>query len=291
MKQIALVSGKGGTGKTTLTGAFKELFSNHIMADCDVDAANLHLFYEDKIEEKFDFIGGQKAEINLDDCTGCGACEEVCRFDAVNERPDGKYEIDPFACEGCKACVLKCPVDTISLQREKAGEYYISDIGSCKLIHARLHPGEDNSGDLVAKVRKIAFEMAKEEEKDYIIIDGAPGIGCPATSSIMGVQYVVVVTEPTKSGIHDLKRMIDTIKKYRLPFGIVVNKWDINSEKTEEIEKYCDENKYDFLGKMSFDPKVVEANILGKNIMLFPQTKVVEEIREIYSHLKPKVTR
>ncbi len=285
MKQIAIVSGKGGTGKTTLVGALENLFHNHVMVDCDVDAANLHLYFKPEIKEKFDFYGGEKAYIDSKLCINCGICKRVCRFDAVIPECGDSYCIDPYACEGCNACVLKCPVNAITLQQEKAGEYYLSEINGIPLVHAHLKAGEDNSGGLVAEVRKKAVEVAKEGTYDYVIIDGSPGIGCPATSSIMGVQYVVIVTEPTQSGIHDLERIIETIGQYRLRFGIVINKWDINRKKSREIEQYCEANEYDLLGKMEFDETVVKATMEGKSIIQYPDSAVAKSIKEIYQKL------
>ncbi len=289
MIQITIVSGKGGTGKTTLSGSLISLFENKIAADCDVDASNLSLILNPKIKEKHDYIGGKKALIDQGKCTKCGICKEVCRFEAVNIE-NGDYIIDEYACEGCNACVVKCPENAIQLLESKAGEYYYSETKmKLPVISAELNPGEETSGGLVAEVRKKAIETAKDREKDYIIIDGAPGIGCPATSSITAVDYVIIVTEPTQSGIHDLKRIVETARQFRRKFGIVINKYDINFEMSGKIEKYCEEENIKILEKIPFDEVVVRANVEGRVVVEYSDSKAAKSIVKIYKILKEEI--
>jgi MinD superfamily P-loop ATPase len=289
MIQIAIVSGKGGTGKTTLSGSLISLFENRVAADCDVDAANLNLILNPQIKEKHDYYGGKKALIEQSKCTKCGLCKEVCRFEAINVI-NGDYIIDEYACEGCNACVVECPENAIKLIENKSGEYYYAE-AAMKLptVSAELNPGEETSGGLVAEVRKKSIEVAKEKNKEYIIIDGAPGIGCPATSSITAVDYVIIVTEPTQSGMHDLKRIVDTVKQFRRKFGVVINKYDINEDKSKEIEDYCEKENIKIIEKIPFDEIVATANVQGRTVVEYSDSKAAKSIFKIYSYLKEEV--
>src|SRR6056297_3248421 len=246
-KQIAVISGKGGTGKTTLAGSLSVLFSNHVIADCDVDSSNMHLILQPNIKETSEYKAGHKAEIVESQCIGCGKCQSVCRYDAIHIKDNEKYSVDPFACEGCKACVLVCPTKAIDFVLNHPGDYFISDTKYAPFVHAELKPGEEMSGGLVAQVRKQALKMAVDKRKAYIIIDGAPGIGCPATSSLTGTDYVILVTEPTVSGLYDMKRMIETINHFNIPFGVVINRTDMNPQKAMEIKQYAADNKFEII--------------------------------------------
>ncbi|AFK06463.1 P-loop ATPase, MinD superfamily [Mesotoga prima MesG1.Ag.4.2] len=287
MFQIAIVSGKGGTGKTTLSGSLSVLFDSIVMADCDVDAPNLHLILENKLIEKYEYFGGKKAEIS-DSCISCGICEKYCRFDAVIR--GGPYSVDPYACEGCGMCVAVCPADAITLKDNKSGDYFLSQSNGIPLVHALLTPGEETSGGLVAEVRKLAIKVAEEEKKEVIIIDGAPGIGCPATSSITGTTYVLVVAEPTVSGNHDLARIVETIKHFKRDFGIVINKWDLNKSKSSFIESWCGANGIEIIGKIPFDEQVERATIMGKPVVSIKGSKAAEAIVRIAQRLKRKIS-
>lgn len=287
MKQVAVVSGKGGTGKTTLTASLSFLMRDKVVADCDVDAPNLHLILKPEIRQRFDYWGGKKAEIHQEKCVQCGVCKEVCRFDAVDVE-DGVYKINEYACEGCKACVIACPTEAIELVQHLSGEYYSSETAQGKMAHALLSVGEETSGGLVGEVRKKAIEIAEAEDHD-IVIDGAPGIGCPPISSVTGVDYVVIVTEPTMSGIHDMQRIIQTIQSFKLRMGVVVNKYDLNPAKAEEIERYCRDNGIDFLGNIPFDEKIEEATRMAKPIVSYPDSKAAKAIALIWEALKEKV--
>ncbi|MBN2220252.1 MAG: ATP-binding protein [Kosmotogaceae bacterium] len=286
MFQLAIVSGKGGTGKTTLSGSLSVLFDSIVMADCDVDAPNLHLILENKLIHKYEYFGGKKAEIS-DSCISCGICEKYCRFDAVIR--GGPYSVDPYACEGCGMCVAVCPADAITLKDNKSGDYFLSQSNGIPLVHALLTPGEETSGGLVAEVRKLAIKIAEEEKKEVIIIDGAPGIGCPATSSITGTTYVLVVAEPTVSGNHDLARIVETIRYFKRDFGIVINKWDLNTSKSSFIESWCGANGIELIGKIPFDDQVEKATIMGKPVVSMEGSKAADAIKRIALRLERKI--
>jgi len=286
MKQIAIVSGKGGTGKTTLSGSLAYLFNDHIMADCDVDAPNLHLLLNTEKEESYEFYGNKKAEIT-DKCVGCGRCLINCRFDAIV--PGDIYEVDEYACEGCGVCKLVCPADAVNLNDCKSGDYYYSSGENISFCHALLLPGEETSGGLVAEVRKLAQKKSEEENRDVILIDGAPGIGCAATSSIVGVDFAIIVTEPTVSGIHDLERIVDTVRNLRTEPYVVINKSDINEEKKAEIEKWCEEEKIEILGCIPFDEEVVKASRSSQPVIYMKDSISAKKIENIYNKILNKI--
>lgn len=289
MFQIAIVSGKGGTGKTTISGSLAVLFEKHALVDCDVDAPNLHLLFDTTEKDRYEYYGSKKAVIDYDKCDNCGVCANVCRFYAVYF-DKGRYLIDEYACEGCNACVISCPRNAISLVDSKSGDYFhsiISNLPSTPLIHAELKPGEESSGGLVAEVRKLALKVATDEKKEKILIDGAPGVGCPAISSIAGVDYVLVVAEPTMSGYHDMIRMVETAKKLRRRVGIVVNKYDLNETISKKMEDYCQENNVDFLGFIPFDVKVKDAIMRGVPVVKYePDSPASRSILELFEKLR-----
>ncbi|MDK2864895.1 MAG: hypothetical protein PWP37_1087 [Thermotogota bacterium] len=287
MIQIAVVSGKGGTGKTTLSAALNLLFENNVIADCDVDAPNLHLIFQPTIQQTHEYFGGKKAVIDYARCTACGVCEKFCRFDAIKQE-ENKIVIDPYACEGCGVCVLKCPYNAVSLASVKAGEYYESLAAHRPMVHAKLLPGEETSGGLVAEVRKKALEFEKVGKK-VVIIDGAPGIGCPATSSITGVTYVVVVTEPTVSGLHDLQRIVETVRHYRRDFGVVINKSTMNPKKKDEIVAYSRKEGITILGEIPFDSAVNTATVNGVSILEYPESMAAHSIIKIFENLRKEL--
>jgi MinD superfamily P-loop ATPase len=282
------VSGKGGTGKTTFTASLGVLLENSLLADCDVDASNLYILFPGDPVEEHEYYRGKKAVIDQEKCDRCGICERVCRFDAII--PGEKYGVDQYACEGCNACVVSCPRNAITLVQSLAGRYFFAWSGGKPIVYARLSPGEENSGGLVAEVRKLALEKAKELKRDYVIIDGAPGIGCSATSSIVGVNYVVVVTEPTMSGLHDLKRIVETLKCLKREFGIVINKYDINSVVSREIEDYCLSEGLDLLGKIPFDETVVRASVECKPVVTYENSPAAESIKKIVEKIIEKIS-
>ena len=229
MKEIVIISGKGGTGKTSLTASFIQLAKNNVVAaDCDVDAADMHLLLHPDFRNEQDFYSGYKAQINSESCIKCGECEQKCKFGAIAFTED-EFVVDNISCEGCGYCARICPASAIAMKDDMVGKTYTSDIGDgCKMVHAVLNIGAGNSGKLVAKVRKMAREIAENQQRDLILVDGPPGIGCPVVSSLTGASLVVLVTEPTVSGLHDLKRVYALVKKFNTPSACIINKYDLN---------------------------------------------------------------
>jgi len=282
MKQIVVISGKGGTGKTVITGVLAALAKNKVMADCDVDAADLHLLLQPKIKERHDFRSGLSASIDKKICQQCGKCIEVCRFNAISD----SFMIDPVSCEGCGFCSHICPVNAIKMEENLAGEWFISDTRFGPMVHAKLGIAEENSGKLVSLVRKQAKELAEKNNCNWVIIDGAPGIGCPVIASLSGIDCALVVTEPTLSGLHDAERVIEVAKHFQVPPQLIINKYDLNSEMSDKIEEYCRKNEVPLIGKIKFDKTVVEAMVEGKTIMEYKDTPVKNQIRWIWEKLQ-----
>ena len=264
MKQVTIISGKGGTGKTTITASFAALSQNSVFADCDVDASNLHLLLKPNIKETMDFKGLNVAVIQEDKCIQCGRCLELCKFNAITD-----YRIDPIHCEGCKVCVVNCPVDAISFEERVCGQAYISETEYGPLCHARLTPGMENSGKLVTLVRQNASEIAEKNGKDLVLVDGSPGIGCPVIASLANVDLAVVVVEPTLSGIHDLERAMGLLKHFDITPCVVVNKYDLNESNTGAIDEYCYITEAEILGHIPFDPTVTESMVSGVPVVDF----------------------
>ena len=269
MKQITILSGKGGTGKTTITACFAALSENALFADCDVDASNLHLLLNPTVKETMDFKGLNVAKIDPAKCIECGKCVELCRFNAIED-----FKIDPIHCEGCKVCVVNCPVEAIEFNERICGHAYISETKYGPMSHARLTPGMENSGKLVTLVRQNASKLAEEMGKDLVLVDGSPGIGCPVIASIANIEAAVVVVEPTLSGIHDLKRAVELLDHFEITPFVIVNKFDINEENTVNIEKYCTEDNIVLLGRVSFDPTVTRAMVQGLPVVEFEPNAV-----------------
>jgi MinD superfamily P-loop ATPase len=282
MKQIVVISGKGGTGKTVITGAFAALAKNKVMADCDVDAADLHLLLQPKIKERHDFRSGLSAVIDKKVCQQCGKCIAACRFNAIS---DG-FMIDHVSCEGCAFCSHICPVQAIKMEENLAGEWFISETRFGPMVHAKLGIAQENSGKLVSLVRKQAKELAEKNNCDWVIIDGAPGIGCPVIASLSGIDCAVVVTEPTLSGLHDALRVIEVTKHFNVSSRLVINKYDLNPDMSKKIEEHCGKNGISLIGKVRFDKTVVEAMVEGKTIMEYKDTPVKDEINEIWKKLQ-----
>lgn len=289
MKQIVIISGKGGTGKTVIAGAFAALAKNKVMVDCDVDAANLHLLLHPDIKEKFLFKGLPRAFINQDKCTGCGECMRVCRYNAVIQSEDGKLHIDEIYCEGCMVCLHICPSKAIDMVDNIAGEWYISKTKYGVMVHGKLGIAEENSGKLVAKIRQVAKEIAEKSHCEYIIIDGPPGIGCPVISSITGTDAVLIVTEPTLSGMHDMKRVIELTCHFKTKTFVVINKYDINPEMTEKIEKYCQKSKIELVGKIAYDSIVIEAMVNRKTVVEYSDREVAKQIKNVWEVISDEV--
>ncbi len=267
INEITVISGKGGTGKTTFTASLIPYFDNLVIADCDVDAPDLDILFDKKIIEEKEFIGLHKAFVDADKCIKCGLCYEKCKFDAI----DKEINIKTVKCEGCGLCEFVCPVKAIEMKDAVVGKLYVSDTKYGKMIHAKLIPGEETSGKLVTAVRKKAKQTAAEEGRDTIITDGSPGIGCNVISSITGVKKAVIVTEPTQSGLHDLIRVYELTKKFRLKVFVVINKYDLSISKTEEIENYCKEKGIENILRIPFNKKIVEAVVRKEIPSLYDQ--------------------
>jgi len=282
MKQIVIISGKGGTGKTIITGAFAALAKNKVMADCDVDAADLHLLLQPNIKERYEFKSGLTAIIDKKICQRCGKCIVACRFGAISQ----DFVVDPISCEGCAFCSYICPVGAIKMEEKFCGEWFISETKFGPFVHAKLGIAEENSGKLVSLVRKKAKELAEKNNCDWVIIDGAPGIGCPVIASLSGVDCALVVTEPTLSGLHDAIRVIDVTKHFGVPVRLVINKYDLNTEMSEKIEEYCYKNGISLIGKIKFDKTVVEAMVEGKTVIEYKDTEIKEEIIKVWETLQ-----
>ena len=310
MKKILILSGKGGTGKTTISSAFIEFSKTNFFADCDVDAPNLHLIVDlEKEPKKREFYGLPKAKINKEKCIECGKCKELCKFNAV-KHINNKYIIDQYACEGCQVCKLKCPTNAIEIEDDISGDLMIYEEDKI-FSTAKLKMGRGNSGKLVTEVKEQLYrnvdKFKNNEENEYnknklnikenkeklkfnnlqnkiSIIDGSPGIGCPVIASISGVDFVLIVAEPSLSGISDMKRIIETVKKFRIKLAVCVNKYDICIENTKKIEEYCKDNNIKFVGKISYDPNIQKNINEGKNIT---QTKSIskKEVIEIYNNV------
>ena len=285
MFEIIVISGKGGTGKTSLTGAFAHLAVDPIICDLDVDAPDLHLLLRPRTEMEEDFHSGHLAVIDRDRCNGCGLCAEVCRFQAARPNGDG-FGIDPIKCEGCKVCVHFCPAEAIRFESKHCGWWRRSATRFGPLVHAQLFPGEENSGRLVALLRQKAKELAKGLGRELILSDGAPGIGCPVISSLSGVDLAVVVTEPTPSGRHDLERVIDLCGHFRVPAGVVINKYDLSEDNTRAIENHCREKGLTVLARLPHDPAITRAMIAGQVITEYQTDGLAEEIRRAWRNVE-----
>jgi len=288
MKELVVISGKGGTGKTSVTGSFAALAKNAVLADCDVDAADLHLLLNPDVKETHEFYSGFQASIRPDDCTGCGTCMELCRFDAVSA--DGPaFRIDPFACEGCGVCVEFCPKKAIDFPECLCGKWFKSETRHGQMVHARLEIAAENSGKLVSTVREQAKKVAEDAGADWLIIDGPPGTGCPVIASITGVDAVLVVTEPTLSGEHDLLRVLQLARHFEIPAFISVNKWDINSEMTARIEDAAGKAGATVLERIPYDASITKAQIQGKSIVEFNDGAAATSIRTLWEKLCQKM--
>jgi len=281
VRQLAIVSGKGGTGKTTIAGAFAFLAKNKVMVDCDVDAADLHLLLKPKILTQEKFYGGRSPSVDLEKCTQCGLCTEVCRFHAIN---DGA--VDRISCEGCGFCSHVCPENAIVMREALSGDWFLSETPYGPFVHARLGIGEENSGKLVTQVRKKAMEIAEEKKATLILIDGPPGIGCPVAASLTGVNLVLAVTEPTLSGIHDLERILKLSDHFKIPSMVCVNKFDINLGNTAQIASYCKKNGARLIGEIPYEPRVVEALVQRKTVMDYPCNEVQGIVHGMWEEVK-----
>lgn len=284
IKQLTVVSGKGGTGKTTVAAAFATLSDSHVIADCDVDAADLHLILNPNVDKSEEFYGGKTAVVDSGKCTQCDECAKVCRFDAIKN-----YAVDTISCEGCGVCAQACPEGAIAMIRHKSGHWFISHARSGYMTHAELGIAEENSGKLVTLVRQQAKLIAEREKKEYVIIDGPPGIGCPVIAAITGVDLLLAVTEPTLSGIHDLERVVGVANHFNIPVVVCINKYDINPDNTSKIEGHCLKNNLKVVGKILYDPRVTKAMVSKKSVIEYPCGEVTKEITRVWKRVEHKL--
>ena len=278
MKQMVVLSGKGGTGKTSLVGCFAALARSKVMADCDVDAADLHLLLRPSVKEKTEFWSGHAACIDRGACTQCGLCESVCRFNAVKD-----FAVDALACEGCGFCVRVCPEHCMVMKERMAGHWFVSDTRHGPLVHARLGIAEENSGKLVTVVRNQARMIAEKENLPLIIIDGPPGIGCPVISSLSGVNLALLVTEPTLSGMHDLDRVLDLCRHFDVPAAVCINKCDVNEENSRRIAEQCGSRGIEVVAQIPFDRSITEALIRGLPVVEYSENGVTGLIEALWA--------
>ncbi len=288
MKEIVVISGKGGTGKTSIVGSFAALANSAVLADCDVDAADLHLLLKPNIKQTHDFTGGKLAVVSTEKCIGCGKCEEVCNFDAAvfngpaNDVAERTYTIDPIACEGCSVCVHFCPVDAVEFKDAINGQWFVSDTRFGPMVHAKLGPAGENSGKLVSLIRKEAKRIATEQNKDLIIVDGSPGIGCPVIASITGADLILAVTEPSLSAQHDLHRVIDLTEHFNIPTAVCINKYDINVNIATAIETEAQARNLRVVGKIAYDVEVTKAQIEAKSIVEYGSDGLKDQVVSLW---------
>jgi MinD superfamily P-loop ATPase len=290
MKQIVVISGKGGTGKTVIAACFASLSRNAVLADVDVDAANLHLLLHPEIQERHIFKSGQKARIDAEKCTGCGLCLPVCRFDALVENSNRKIGVNLLSCEGCAVCFHVCPVQAVTMETPTSGEWYVSKTKYGPFVHARLGIAEENSGKLVTEVRKKAREIAEKEGRDLLIMDGSPGIGCPVIASLAGTDLALVVTEPTPSGFHDMERIVGLAYHFKIPAACCINKYDLNHDNTDGIERWCRAQSIPVVGKIAFDPAVTESVVRSVPYVEYASNSSADEIRRMWLSLLRLIT-
>lgn len=282
MREITIISGKGGTGKTSLTAAFASLATNHIICDLDVDAADLHILLTPQVEISQDFISGNEAVIDNDRCASCGFCQTLCQFSAITENKD-VFKVDPIKCEGCGVCVKFCPSKAIDFPVRHCGRWYQSKTRLAPFIHAELFPGQENSGLLVSLLRKKAKELAKTTGKDLILCDGSPGIGCPVIASLTGTDLAVIVTEPTPSGLHDLSRVYELCQHFKVAAKVIINKYDLSLKQTELIKDFCNKNNIQVVGQIPYDDIFIKAMVSGKTIIEYDdKSKLSLNIKEIW---------
>ena len=284
MKELVVLSGKGGTGKTTIVGAFAALAESKVLCDCDVDAADLHLLLHPELREENEFRSGQTAHIDEHKCTQCGLCQDMCRFDAIHN-----FTVSDAFCEGCGFCSQICPEEAIIMEENLSGQWFVSDTSHGPMVHARLGIAEDNSGKLVEIVRTQAKRLAEEQGLELAITDGPPGIGCPVISSIAGADLVLIITEPTLSGMHDLERVAGVCEHFQIPALVCVNKYDINEENTRQIDLMCGELGIEVISKIPFDNIVTEALIHCKSVIEYSNGQTARQIDAMWQSVHQKI--
>lgn len=283
--ELAVISGKGGTGKSSVTAAFATAGESLVVADCDVDAANLYLVFNPAHDTEQAYIGGHKAVIDHTLCTACGICESYCRFDAITER-DGKIIISETSCDGCFFCSRICPMSAITMVRSGKSRMYSGSFRNGMMVYGRLAPGEENSGKLVSIVRDEAKRVAREHGMSTILLDGPPGIGCPVISTVTGADSIVIVTEPTMSGLEDMKRVFEVAQKFSGEVGVIINKYDLNEAMADRIEGWCAAQGSTLLGRLPYDRRVTEAMVAGKSVTeMFPEAEISTILNTIWNKL------
>jgi MinD superfamily P-loop ATPase len=291
MKELVVISGKGGTGKTSIVAAFASLAKNAVFADCDVDAADLHLVLEPKVKQTTDFSGGKQASIITDKCIGCGKCKDLCKFEAINLNGPANdivaktFTVDHVSCEGCKVCVEFCPVDAVELSDSINGQWFISDTRFGPMVHAKLGIAEENSGKLVSLIRKETKRIAQEQKKDLVIVDGSPGIGCPVIASITGTDLVLIITEPTLSGKHDLERVGQLAAGFNVPVLVAINKYDLNREMADQIETEANQQNMKIVGRIRYDKAFTKAQIMKCSVVEYTSSAVSEDIKSLWRNI------
>jgi MinD superfamily P-loop ATPase len=291
MKQLVVLSGKGGTGKTTVAAALAHVASQElsvVLADADVDAANLELVLDPTKREEYDFMSGQVAVIDLEKCTACGTCEAVCRFDAVLPGSEA-YRVEPVACEGCAACYYQCPEEAIHMEEQMAGRWFRSDTRFGPLFHAHLFAGQENSGKLVTLVKQQARLLALDTGTALVLVDGPPGIGCPVISASAGMDLALHVVEPTVSGVHDLERILGTTDHFGVPSLVAINKADLNLARSEEIAAFCAEQGVEFVGRIPYDTVVTEAMVQGQPVPDYTDGPVTEALWRVWKRVRERL--
>ncbi len=279
--EVAVISGKGGTGKTTVCAALGLIADEIVMADCDVDAPDLHIPLNPSNRLTTEFIGGKVAVVDYDLCTDCGLCEKACRFNAITGS-----KIDPIACEGCGVCEIVCPENAIQMVDRQSGNLFDSDTRVGRMAHAKLLPGEGNSGKLVTEVRKLASKIASDNGISTVLIDGSPGIGCPVIATVTGIKLGIIVTEPTLSGIHDMERVNELLGKFKIKATVIINKFDLNMENTEDIERYCKANDIEILGKIKFDHIMTDSMVAATTLPEFaPKHEISLLLRNMWARV------
>ena len=294
-KELVVISGKGGTGKTSIVASFAALTAKTVLADCDVDAADLHLVLDPKIVRRESFSGGKRARIKPGHCTACGKCEDLCRFDAIyfdgpgNGRVDKTFRIDPIACEGCGVCVWFCAENAIDFAPAVNGEWYVSETRHGPMVHAKLGIAEENSGKLVSTVRQEAAKLAEQRGADLVLIDGSPGIGCAVIASITGADLVLIVTEPTVSGLHDLDRVAALTRHFTIPALVCVNKWDLNPQLASQIEQQAQRHGLAVAGRVRYDRAVTDAQIRKQAVVEYQKNGCAQDVRAIWAAVSAKL--
>jgi len=288
MKELVVISGKGGTGKTTVVGALAALAEDKVIADCDVDAADLHLILRPQVQKTIGYEGSELAVIDQRLCTGCGECVRACRFDAVLEE-GGRLRIDPLSCEGCGACAHACPMDAISLKPRLSGWIHVSSTPYGTLVHGELRPGEEISGKLVTQVKWRARELGRLEGAKLLLVDGAPGIGCPVIASLSGAHFALVVTEPSRSALHDLARVVEVARHFRARPFLVINKADLSPGLTREIEDYARRAGLVLVGRIPYDEGVVRAQVAGCTVVEDGDGPAARALHKLWGKLAPEL--